>query len=438
MFGPDANYIKWGLYVSITTTTTTTTTTTINAIGCKVDGCILYKIDTTQEALDICQTEAAKATNNIQKIPIDKVKLTVKTKCNIDNTVSRPNFSPTSLIAAAYSLIAAIYSVIPVFYSLITAIYGLLIAILQLELDLKLGRRNGHLPFFIEEPRDQIDIVFNNYGGLQTNSVSVLNSSERAIDKGKVSDAESLNTPESCQAEHDSSSSILVEDSESASFITDTSDESFQGDEPASDLGECLRLREYILELKEFGNPMPKNQVFNHSMDNAQVRMEDFKSKRSRKLFPPGFRSNYKKLWVASSQSRELGCGEIKVDGADDKLKDEVRARIGERLKKRLHCRIKEAKSEREFHVFGMFIADNIVELYHSSFSKEYGYDFVLLSKSILPTLNSTYTAIEESIEILSSFKESITKTMQESSEHGKPYIYHQYFKYFKPTISFT
>ncbi|KAI7892322.1 uncharacterized protein EV154DRAFT_393403, partial [Mucor mucedo] len=97
----------------------------------------------------------------------------------------------------------------------------------------------------------------------------------------------------------------------------------------------------------------------------------------------------------------ELGCGEIKVDGADDKLKDEDRTRIGERLKKQLHCRIKEAKSERIFHVFGMFIADNIVELYHSSFSKEDGYDFVLSSKLILPTLNSTYTAIEESIEIL-------------------------------------
>ncbi|KAI8059806.1 hypothetical protein BDF21DRAFT_142250 [Thamnidium elegans] len=137
------------------------------------------------------------------------------------------------------------------------------------------------------------------------------------------------------------------------------------------------------------------------------------------------------------SNHQELGCGEIKVNGVGERLQEEGRARLGERLKKQLHRRIKEAKSRRELYVFGVFITDNIMELYRSSFSKENGYDLVLLSKIMLPTLGSTYTSIEESLEVLFSFKESIINTMQDPSECERPYIYREYYNYLKPTVSF-
>ncbi|KAI7892321.1 uncharacterized protein EV154DRAFT_480495 [Mucor mucedo] len=278
-----ANYIKWRLYVFITTAA-------INAIGYKVYGRILYKIDLTQEALDICQTEAAKATNNIQKIAIDKVKLTVKTKRSFDDTVSRPNFLTTRNPEVKYFEYSPSYKWDFESYKkhmmdkrvkpkagVIFAKYKHCLNLLARFDDLSANNKRileGLLrkweTSFDEQQQQQhqqqqqqqqsISNVFNNYDGLQANSVSMSTSGERVIDECKVSDAESLNTPESCQA---------VEDSEPASFITDTSDESFQAIEPASDLGECLKLREYILELKEFGNPMPTNQVFIHSMDNA-------------------------------------------------------------------------------------------------------------------------------------------------------------------------
>ncbi len=92
------------------------------------------------------------------------------------------------------------------------------------------------------------------------------------------------------------------------------------------------------------------------------------------------------------------------MNGVGEKLQED-RARLGERLKKQFHYRIKEAKSRREFYVFGVFITDNIMELYRNSFSKENRYDLVLLIKIMLPTLGSTYTSMEESLEILFSFK---------------------------------
>ena len=87
------------------------------------------------------------------------------------------------------------------------------------------------------------------------------------------------------------------------------------------------------------------------------------------------------------TSNQELGCGEVKLNCANERLEEEDRARLGESLKQQLHYRIKQAKSTREFRVFGVFVVDNIIELYCSSFSKENGYDFILLSKITLPTL---------------------------------------------------
>ncbi|KAG1050837.1 hypothetical protein G6F43_006915 [Rhizopus delemar] len=102
---------------------------------------------------------------------------------------------------------------------------------------------------------------------------------------------------------------------------------------------------------------------------------------------------------------QELSCGEVKVVGVGERLQDEDRARLGERWKKQLHHRIKKTKSEREFYTFGVFIIGNAMELYRSSFSKETGCDLVLLSEITLPTLKQSCTSLEESLEILFSFK---------------------------------
>jgi hypothetical protein len=57
------------------------------------------------------------------------------------------------------------------------------------------------------------------------------------------------------------------------------------------------------------------------------------------------------------------------VNDIDERLKEEDRACSGERLKKQLHHRIKQAKSVKEFYTFGLFVIDNIMELYLCSFS---------------------------------------------------------------------
>lgn len=49
------------------------------------------------------------------------------------------------------------------------------------------------------------------------------------------------------------------------------------------------------------------------------------------------------------NNNQEMRCGEIKVNDVSERLKEEDRARLGERLKKQIHHRIKAAKSRREF-----------------------------------------------------------------------------------------
>ncbi|KAI7863754.1 hypothetical protein BDF14DRAFT_1733375 [Spinellus fusiger] len=141
--------------------------------------------------------------------------------------------------------------------------------------------------------------------------------------------------------------------------------------------------------------------------------------------------------FLIHDSNQELGCGEIKVSSADERLQEEDRARLGETLKRQLHHRIKQARSQREFFVFGMFVTSNSMELYRSSFSMENGYSLFLQSKIMLLTLQSTYTSLEESLEILFSFKESITNTLQDPSEYKQPYIYHEYDDHLRPTVCF-
>jgi hypothetical protein len=109
--------------------------------------------------------------------------------------------------------------------------------------------------------------------------------------------------------------------------------------------------------------------------------------------------------FLIHTSHQEVGCGEIKGNEASKKLQEEDGARLGERLKRQLYSRIRRAKSTREFFVFGGFISGPNMKLYRSSFSFENGYDFVLLSNITLPTTDTTYTSLEESLEVLFSFK---------------------------------
>lgn len=126
------------------------------------------------------------------------------------------------------------------------------------------------------------------------------------------------------------------------------------------------------------------------------------------------------------------------MNNASEELQEEDRARLGERLKKQLHHRIIKAKSEAEFVTFGIFISDSNVEVYRCSFTTENGYVLVLLSQLTLPTLGSTYNALEESLELLFILKESMVNSLQTSSEVNLPYIYRNYYAYFKPTVTFA
>lgn len=109
--------------------------------------------------------------------------------------------------------------------------------------------------------------------------------------------------------------------------------------------------------------------------------------------------------FIIYSDQQELGCGEIKVNNASTRLEEEDRARLGERMKRQLHHRIKQAKSTREFHLFGILISDNAMELYRSTFTVDKGYEMFKLKKITLPTLEPTYTSTAESLELLFTFK---------------------------------
>lgn len=89
---------------------------------------------------------------------------------------------------------------------------------------------------------------------------------------------------------------------------------------------------------------------------------------------------------------------------ADSNL-EEVRARICETMKKQLHLRIKNAKDVKEFVSFGLFFCKKQIELYSMKFTTAEGYHVYLLETIVLPTFSDTYTSLEETIEVLLSFK---------------------------------
>ncbi|CEP09504.1 hypothetical protein [Parasitella parasitica] len=133
---------------------------------------------------------------------------------------------------------------------------------------------------------------------------------------------------------------------------------------------------------------------------------------------------------------QELGCGEVKVGNVCAKLLDEDRARLGEMLKKQLHDRIFHAKTQNEFKTFGFFIYNSTIEIYTCEFTNNKEYVFVLLRLITLPTLKTSYTAMEEALEIMMSFKEMIIASKHDERLSEVPYIYHNYISFLKPTVS--
>lgn len=55
---------------------------------------------------------------------------------------------------------------------------------------------------------------------------------------------------------------------QSSSFLTETTDESFEAAEPTSNYGELLKQRRYVLELNEFDDISLNNKASVHNMDN--------------------------------------------------------------------------------------------------------------------------------------------------------------------------
>jgi hypothetical protein len=98
MFGKDHKYIKWGESVSSTSTNIkkANNDNKKHTIGCKVDGRILCKINSLNEAFDICQIEAAKSTTDSAKVFTDRTKLAIESKCIVDDIVSKPSFITTN------------------------------------------------------------------------------------------------------------------------------------------------------------------------------------------------------------------------------------------------------------------------------------------------------------------------------------------------------
>ncbi|KAI8886241.1 hypothetical protein K501DRAFT_178080, partial [Backusella circina FSU 941] len=133
---------------------------------------------------------------------------------------------------------------------------------------------------------------------------------------------------------------------------------------------------------------------------------------------------------------QELGCGEVKFGNACAKLLEEDWARLREMFKKQPHDRIFYAKTQNEFKTFGFFIYNSTIEIYTCEFTNNKEYVFFLLRLITLPTLKTLYTAMEEALEIMMSFKEMITGSKHDESLSEAPYIYHDYIGFLKLAVS--
>jgi hypothetical protein len=101
----------------------------------------------------------------------------------------------------------------------------------------------------------------------------------------------------------------------------------------------------------------------------------------------------------------EVGCGEIKCQGTSEKLQENDRARIAETLKRQLHQRIMKARDIKEFKTFGIFIQGFKMELYTLTFDANEGYQLYQLDTLDLPSSKETYNSLDETLELIASFK---------------------------------
>ncbi|CAO3606959.1 unnamed protein product [Cunninghamella blakesleeana] len=150
---------------------------------------------------------------------------------------------------------------------------------------------------------------------------------------------------------------------------------------------------------------------------------------------------NYKALrndLTLFANDQEIGCGEIKLPGTYISLAEEVRARIAEVLKRQLHRRII-SKEKKEFATFGMMINGYDIELYIMIFDENQNlpYKFYQVDNIKLPISYQFYTNLEQTIESLLSFKNTMISSLSDEDVALKPSIYQSYTHLFKPTLIF-
>ncbi|KAI9262506.1 hypothetical protein EDC94DRAFT_95841 [Helicostylum pulchrum] len=116
-----------------------------------------------------------------------------------------------------------------------------------------------------------------------------------------------------------------------------------------------------------------------------------------------------------------------------------IGARTAEMLKRQLHGRTIKSKYEKEFVTFGIVFNGFDIEFYVMAFGVEGTphYQFYQINTLKIPSSPTSYTNIEESIEIFLSFKTSILSGLAEEADVLKPFIYHNFIRPLQPTVAF-
>ncbi|KAI9468468.1 MAG: hypothetical protein EXX96DRAFT_590738 [Benjaminiella poitrasii] len=143
--------------------------------------------------------------------------------------------------------------------------------------------------------------------------------------------------------------------------------------------------------------------------------------------------------FIFYANDQEIGCGEVKVYNDNYSLLDNDRARIAETMKRQLHVRIMNCKEQKEMMTFGMFCNVYDIELYIMTFDDKVKqpYQFYKIRTLTVPSSRHTYTNMEETLEYLKSFKNTMVSSLSNEVDITKPYMYHEYPSLFKPTLSF-
>ncbi|KAF7720683.1 hypothetical protein EC973_006536 [Apophysomyces ossiformis] len=140
-------------------------------------------------------------------------------------------------------------------------------------------------------------------------------------------------------------------------------------------------------------------------------------------------------MLFTSQDGIEIANGEVKPPETNGALLDVDRARIAELCKRQLHMRIKESKSEKEFVTYGILIAGQHIEVTCMTFQNR-NYKYGILKTLTLPTTKTTYTHMEESLEILSGWKDAMIESLGKRAADAR-YTFEDFEPFLKPTLAF-